>query len=536
MAVIKHEAPDLRRHVRTQVPIGVTINGISYTVKEWSLGGFRIDAFPVQGLSSGDRLFAQFCVAYQGLDVAFTTEVEIVRLASDGEYMAGRFLNLNLREKEVLGFAMLGGIRNGERTSLIEALARIDIPVSPTQAIPTSQEAPRINRFVQAGRRTIFTLLYWSLGFMLGLTIAVMLYWYFFRLDLEYSIVSQPLYPVISQDVARCVEVHVKEGDSVHAGQALFRVADDVLSRDLELAEIQLATAKVDLQTAQARVQKEKALLTIYPEITEAKLEQAKGQVAALTTQVQVGKVMLDRAVDLASRNSASKDAVNALELALAGFEKELEIQKGEVRIEEQALRALKIGSYYNSRQLVGDLPQFLVNLEDAKERFKVADDRVKLARERARRLTYFAPFDGKVVKLLKGVGGTMNRGEAAAILEKVGEMPVLDCFVTQDDANTLSLKTKASIWIPALHKTLHGQIVKIDRTSGFLTEMQAHLKESQLRYNWRGQQDRSAYVQVAFTEELSAQACKELAGGMPAIVSVAKTPTFWQRIQSLWQ
>jgi multidrug efflux pump subunit AcrA (membrane-fusion protein) len=536
MAIVKAEVPDLRRHVRNELPIGVCVRGIPCTVKNWSLGGFRLDDSSVDGLCLGDRLFAQFTLPYQGLDVSFTTEVEIVRLANEGKAEAARFVSLNTREKEVLSYAMLGGSRNGQRASLIEALARIDIPVSPTQAVPTPREAPPVNTLVQTCRRAIYSLLYWCLGIMLGLTIATILYWYFCRLDLEYSIVSLPLYPVISQDVARTEEMHVKEGDSVHSGQALFRVADDVLSRDVELAEIQHATAKVDLQTAQGRVQKEKELLTLYPEVIAAKLEQARGQVSALTKQVQVGKVMLARAVDLASRKSSSAEAVNALELALAGFEKELALQNGEVRIAEQALNALEKGSYYNSRQLVGDLPQYLVNLEDARERFKVADERVKLARDRARRLTYSAPFDGKVVKLLKGVGGTMNRGETIAILEKVGEMPVIDCFVTQDDVNALSLETKASIWVPALSRTFQGQVVKIDRTSGFLTEMQAHVKESQLRYNWRGQQDRSAYVQIAFTEELSAKAWKELAGGMPAIVSVAKTPTLWQRFQSLWQ
>jgi hypothetical protein len=104
----------------------------------------------------------------------------------------------------------------------------------------------------------------------------------------------------------------------------------------------------------------------------------------------------------------------------------------------------------------------------------------------------------------------------------------VIDAFVTQDDANYLSLGSQASVWIPALDRTYKAQIVTVDRTSGFLSEMQAHLKESQLRYNWRGQQDRSAYVQLAIVDELSAAEKQALTGGMPVTVSVAKRPTFW--------
>jgi hypothetical protein len=136
------------------------------------------------------------------------------------------------------------------------------------------------------------------------------------------------------------------------------------------------------------------------------------------------------------------------------------------------------------------------------------------------------------VTKILKPSGCAVNRGEVLVIIEKAGEKAVIDAFVTQDDANYLSLGSQASVWIPALDRTYRAQIVKVDRTSGFLSEMQAHLKESQLRYNWRGQQDRSAYVQVAIVDELSAAEEQAMTGGMPVTVSLAKRPAFWMNIR----
>jgi multidrug resistance efflux pump len=535
MAVIKHEPPDLRRHVRSEVPIRVRIRGTEYLVKDWSLGGFRVEDFPAAGLGVGDRLIAALVVPHQGLEVSFTAEVEVVRLGGEDRTLAARFLHLNPREKEALGLAMQGRHLNGEGASLLESLARIDIPVTATAAVPTEREAPRPGRLRLALRRLFFTLFYWALGLGLAAVVGVTLYWHFFRLDLEYSVVSLPLYPVISQDVARCQEVYVKEGDAVRAGQPLFRVEDDVLTRDLELAEVQFAATKVDLETAEARVKKEREQVARYQGLTEAKRDRAQAQVESLDRQAKIARRLLDRALRVTESGATSQEDIDRREMTLAGLEGGLLQARAELRIAEQAVETLKHGEFYDQRRLVGDLPQYLVNLDDARERHRVAAKRLEFTRARAKRLTYHAPFDGRVVKLLKTPGGTMSRGEAVAILEKAGDEPVIDGFVTQDDASSLSLGTRADIWVPALDKTYQGQVVKIDRTSGFLTEMQAHLKDSQLRYNWRGQQDRSAYVQLAFTEPLTADEKKALAGGMPAVVTVGKQPALLHRLRSLF-
>src|SRR5690242_9216254 len=118
MPVIKHEAPDLRRHVRSKVPIGIRIKGRPFTVTEWSLGGFKVDDYPVNGTLVGDHLYADFVLPYQGVEISFTTEVEVVRVASESGTLAARFLNLNAREREVLGYKLLGETRNGDRASL----------------------------------------------------------------------------------------------------------------------------------------------------------------------------------------------------------------------------------------------------------------------------------------------------------------------------------------------------------------------------------------------------------------------------------
>ena len=65
-------------------------------------------------------------------------------------------------------------------------------------------------------RRVFWSLVYWTVGLAVGAVAAVVLYFHFFRLDLEYSVVTLPLYPVISQDVARCTPrlMHIRKSGS----------------------------------------------------------------------------------------------------------------------------------------------------------------------------------------------------------------------------------------------------------------------------------------------------------------------------------
>jgi multidrug resistance efflux pump len=175
-----------------------------------------------------------------------------------------------------------------------------------------------------------------------------------------------------------------------------------------------------------------------------------------------------------------------------------------------------------------------LVNLEDARERLKIVTDRLALSQEHVNRLTYRAPFAGRVVRVLKPAATTVNRGEPLLILEKAGEEPMIDAFVTQDEASSLAVGSKALITVPGLAKTFQAQVVKIDRTTGFLTEMQAHLKDSDLRYNGRGQQDRSAYVQLHIADELSDEEKQLFSGGMPVTISVAKRYGPWSKVLSV--
>lgn len=570
MASIKHVAPDQRRHVRSRAPIGVRLRGLDCSVRDWGLGGLCVEGFAGDPVKPGDKLPAELTIDLLGLGSTFTTKSEVVWVARDGKTVAVRFVGISTREKEVLGRAVLGTAVNGERESLLRALngldsieshrhegpdlkatAEMDVlatttakaltaakplaTVTPVSTLPTALESPPPDPRRQFLRRVWGSLLYWAAGLALGAVMVTVLYFHFFRLDLEYSVVSLPISSVVSQDLGRCEEVLVREGDAVRKGQALVVMDDDVLSRDLEIAELRLAAARADLTAAESRIGKEKEKLKLYERITRAKLASADALVSAYTIQLTAHSAILQREQTLVDSATGGAQAVNMTQARVAELEGLLLQARAEKLVAETAVDAIKQGSFYNSRELVGDLAAYQEKLDDAKERIQLTEQRVLQIRERVKRLTYRAPFDGKVVKVLKAAGSAASRGETLVIVERTGAFPVVDAYVTQAEANSLTQGGAAAVWLPSLDKTYRARVTKIDRTSGFQTEMQAHTKDSQLRYNWRGAQDRSASVQLVIDQELPPEAWAELAGGMPATVSVATRPSAWQKARTIW-
>src|SRR5262249_52872399 len=157
------------------------------------------------------------------------------------------------------------------------------------------------------------------------------------------------------------------------------------------------------------RVDKEREKNALYSNISNDKLNSTSSLVEALDIQLKQAKSQLERERTLFFTRTSTQQAVEYALPRVGHLEGQLLQAKAAKRIAEHARPGREQGDFYGPRRLVGVLPQFLVNLDDAAARHKLALKREKLARERAKRLTYYAPFDGKVVKLLKSVGATMN-------------------------------------------------------------------------------------------------------------------------------
>lgn len=120
------------------------------------------------------------------------------------------------------------------------------------------------------------------------------------------------------------------------------------------------------------------------------------------------------------------------------------------------------------------------------------------------------APFAGKVLDIAVGPGSAMTRGTTLATFERETDR-VVDAYLTQDEVFEVGLNDTAVVYVPALDTRLEAEVVRVDRTRGFVDEQQA-------RYSWRAPMDRSALVSLRFTEPAAA-AEAGVRAGLPASV-----------------
>ncbi|MEW5850737.1 MAG: HlyD family efflux transporter periplasmic adaptor subunit [Myxococcota bacterium] len=527
MLTIKREPPSQRRFFRLTSPAVAVVKDVPYPTKDWSLGGFRIDDFKGEAVV-GERVPAQFGLNFHGFSLGFQVEVEVVRLEANGT-LAARFIELGDRERELmLHFA--SSLTSGEMSPVGDTLARMDIPVTPVSTSPKAHEAAPLPPARLKIKRVVYSVFYILSGTALGLYLLLMLYWHTFRLDVDHAVITVPLHPVISQDLGRVREVMVHEGDAVTTGQPLLRIEDDVLTQELNTARLNLDRARAELRTAGLRLRNEEQKLKVYKDISRNKLAAARELVASLSARKTAAEGQLRRLRALQSGGAVSEQMVEQAESRLAEVQGALAQARAEQRIAESAQVAVRNGAFYDERTLVGDLQSQAVSQEDARERVKLAEAQLKLAEERVDRLTYRAPTNGKVLRMGKVVGMTVNRGETVAIVEPKVAMPVIDAFLTQDEVAVITLGHQATVWIPALDRQFTASVTRIDRTAGFVPEVRAGLGDD-VRYAGRGTSERTATVQLAF-DELTPEMVRELRGGLPALVSMPKHPAFLRAVK----
>src|SRR5262249_7505916 len=137
----------------------------------------------------------------------------------------------------------------------------------------------------------------------------------------------------------------------------------------------------------------------------------------------------------------------------------------------------------------------------------------------------YVAPFAAVVAKVFKSRGMTVDRGEALVILRQTGTEPYIDAYLTQDQAEQLAPGSRATAFITATGKSYPVKLVAVDRTAGFLKEMQTP-KLQEPAFQWRNVEDRSAYARLAFIG-LSAAESESISPGLPVSVTIPRRRSF---------
>lgn len=504
------EQPSQRLHHRSTAPLNINIEGHLYRATDWSLGGFKVAHFH-HIVSSGEQLPAAVTVPFRGFEINFDIIIEVVRCNDDGSEMAAKFLDMKDEHQELLRY-FIQCLLTSEMVAVGDVIRRVDVPITPASELPDVNPTMRL----PLRRRRLKSLFrgaaYLLIGGVLLTYIFATLYSYLFRLQVESAVVSAPVEAVQSPVAGRFEQLHVEPGSEIHNGQPLITITNSAVNEDLKLAQIEVAGAKAELQEQETLLKSQQKQLAIYRQIGESRLESALASGEAAREKLRLSDAKLKRFQALYLKKLISETVLEEAEDDYILAQEGIKVTEAELAVAKNALQAISVGRFFTGEKLEGNVPELEAAVAAAGQRLTLAEQKLAAAQARADELSIPAPFDGRVVKILKSTNNTVNRGEPLVLLER-RDNRVIDAYLTQDEVTQIGLNSPALAYIPAIQKRVKLRVLSIDRTTGFLDQVQS-------RFYWRGSQDRSANVKLRFEGLTSQQIRDSFPSGLPVVVN----------------
>ncbi len=509
---IAHEPASQRRHFRVTAPAKVRIHGTVYATSDWSAEGFRITQFQC-ACSLHECIDVEFAVDFQGFSISFCANAQVVRC--DGSELAAKFTGLGERAANLLS-DFVTGLMNGQVMAVDGVLKHMDRPVTTVPLMQTGEPSGR-----QVWRRALISALYVLIGLAItGLAVRT-LYSMWTTVNIETAVTSMQLEQVVATDAGLLRDLNVQPGSPTHSGQILMRVESEVAAHGVDVARQQLQSAEADLVEAQRVVEEEKSKMGAYRSIGSDQGDMQRARVKALTASRDEARVEFERAKKLWEYGLVARQIYDAHEASVLRQEAAVEQAAAELKVVATSNQAINSGLFFSGNFLVGALQTRMAQEESARARVKVAERALQDAMRQESRRAYRAPFDGVVLRVFKSSGMTVDRGEAVLILRRTGEEAHVDAYLTQEEAGYIGNGSRGVAYVPAQGKQYDAEVAMVDRTSGFLKEIQTP-KLHQPQFSWRNLQDRSAYVRLNFVG-VSADELAQIQPGLPVQVSIPR-------------
>jgi multidrug resistance efflux pump len=521
---VAHESACERRHFRVTTPAEVEIGGAWYPTVNWSLGGFKIDGIR-ESAQPGNQLRIHFRIDFQGFGITFDTRAEVVRM--EGTSLAAKFIKLGERESELLR-QFVAATLGGQMVPVAGVVRQINRPVANLPVANERQSAPRKS----AVRRFVIASLYILVGLATAayalLTVAGMVT----RINIETAVTSAPLEQVVSTDVGTIRELYVQPGSDIRAGQPLFRVENEVVVHNVEAARQERKSAEVDLRQAHSATEQEERKLATYRVISNDQREISAAKVKSQSAQRDEAGKEFERAKKLWEYGVISRQLYESQAATLAKEEALVEEAISQQKIVAESYSQTSNGYFYSGNFLVGDLQTRIAEEAAARERLTLAQAALQDALSHESQRVYRAPFDAAVMRVFKSTGMTVDRGEALIVLRRTGEIAHVDAYLTQAEAGLLANGSRGVAFLPAQGKRFQVEVVSVDRTAGFLKDIQTP-KLQQPQFTWRNVEDRSAYAKLNFVGVSGAELAA-IGPGLPVQLSIPKKRESFSLLRSV--
>lgn len=517
MAEVKRETPSQRMHYRLSVPIFIEVDGKSYKAADWSMGGFRLDGY--EGPLGKDELFTpEISIDFRGFHIAFKQESRVVRAPRDGDgILAVTFHEIKQENLELLKY-FSEGLLGGEMASFQDAIRRVDMPVTPVdmELIEEANEPP-IKRSL---KRMLIAFLYIVVGGAILTYIAITVYANVVRIEVESGVVVAPTEPLVSPVSGIFVQLMIPSDLSITLGKPVIQLLNQEIEKDYASIQVALSNARFRMHSLEAQLGVERSTLGIYSRVGDSRLASAQERVAALKQDLALARRDVARKVNLQSKGAVSQADLEAAQQQSEKLQKDLSAAENDLRIAHVALGGLRrSGLFFSGDRVEGRGFGLKGELQAARRSvWALEEDLNNLNSTRAEYLIR-APFDGHVVRVLKTPGNTVDRGDNLAVIER-DDTRYLEAYLTQLESTQVRLGTIAKVFIPSLNIEREAKIIQIDRTRGFVEEIDS-------RYRWRTTVDRTAVATLFFIDKAGKNAqVKDIVTGTPATVNFERHPT----------
>jgi multidrug resistance efflux pump len=516
MAVkVKRERPDQRRHHRVTAPLWVVVDGHRVRAADWSLGGLRIEAFPGDLPPVGSDVELHLTLPFQGFDVSFDAKAEVVRADVECGMFATVFTQLGERERELMSHFLEELVR-GSMVDVEDTIQRIDVPVTPASLEP--DKAPSLSHVPVRRwpmKAIMMTGLYAVIGlFVFGYT-ALLGYTNFYRMEVQTAVISAPVETVTAQADGRVEWTRLQPGDTVKSGDVILNVVDNLLEKEIELADITINERKAQLVFMKRRQANEFERMKGFASVESKNVEQAKLDVDGLRAQLTAAEQLYGRVVILHKKGFATDSKLEEAEKQIATLKATLESRQ--VELKSRAELAVNLGGkyHYTGQNMVGDVDQIEAQIRLAEHEVMIAQQKQSALANHRNRLSVRAPFEGTILEIPHVDRGAVKRGDVIAIMEQRRQREVT-AFLNQEEVNRVGLGDEALLFVPALGETLKGRIQRIDRTTAFVREQNQAQAPG---YRWRGPTDRTAKVTIGFADPAKVQDADKYRSGLPVVV-----------------
>lgn len=251
---ISREKACQRLHHRVHTPLHLQIDGHDYDAQDWSLGGFCVSQWDRSDneVTLRQHLPCKFELPFQGFEIAFDIEIEIIRIDHDNHQMAAQFVQLDERQVELMSHFVEQLVR-GSMTPIQDTILRIDSPVTPVSTKPDPSPLAEVPVQRLPIRLISMTLVYLLLGLSLFSVALITVYDNFLSLKVSNAITSVPVEPIVSLIDGRIQEVNIGVDQPLQEGQSMLSIESPDLKKRIEESKLFIEQKKLELDALRKR-------------------------------------------------------------------------------------------------------------------------------------------------------------------------------------------------------------------------------------------------------------------------------------------